>query len=289
MKKVVTTLMLVSFTLMANAQGMIIDKTQARNTKKAKSDTLTIDQVAYRITYNSKSVTDTTKTPYRYKDDEMRLEIGKNGVSRFYSYTRFLRKQMTAEMIKKGGGIDLTSIPKGGAISWEFYKNYPVQGKTLFLDVIAPDSYQCEETVETPDWQLVPDSTKEILGYQCQMATTRFKGRQWTVWYTEDIPLDEGPWKLRGLPGLVLSAYDAKRQYVFEGAGLEQVSTDQPVVIVKDKREKISQKDFRKVINRYDPIAALNSRGIKIISVKEADGSEGKLPTKMPSNSIELE
>jgi GLPGLI family protein len=196
---------------------------------------------------------------------------------------------MTAEMIKKGGGIDLTSIPKGGAISWEFYKNYPVQGKTLFLDVIAPDSYQCEETVETPDWQLVPDSTKEILGYQCQMATTRFKGRQWTVWYTEDIPLDEGPWKLRGLPGLVLSAYDAKRQYVFEGAGLEQVSTDQPVVIVKDKREKISQKDFRKVLNRYDPIAALNSRGIKIISVKEADGSQGKLPTKLVSNSIELE
>lgn len=289
MKKVVITLMLVSFTLMANAQGMIIDKTQARNTKKAKSDTLTIDQVAYRITYNSKSVTDTTKTPYRYKDDEMRLEIGKNGVSRFYSYTRFLRKQMTAEMIKKGGGIDLTSIPKGGAISWELYKNYPVQGKTLYLDVISLDSYQCEETVETPDWQLVPDSTKEILGYQCQMATTRFKGRQWTVWYTEDIPLDEGPWKLRGLPGLVLSAYDAKRQYVFEGAGLEQVSTDQPVVIVEEKREKISQKNFRKVLSRYDPMAALSSRGIKIISVKEADGSEGKLPTKLPSNSIELE
>lgn len=289
MKKVVTTLMLVSFTLMANAQGMIIDKTQARNTKKAKSDTLTIDQVAYRITYNSKSVTDTTKTPYRYKDDEMRLEIGKSGVSRFYSYTRFLRKQMTAEMIKKGGGIDLTSIPKGGAISWELYKNYPVQGKTLYLDVISLDSYQCEENVETPDWQLVPDSTKEILGYQCQMATTRFKGRQWTVWYTEDIPLDEGPWKLRGLPGLVLSAYDAKRQYVFEGAGLEQVSTDQPVVIVEEKREKISQKNFRKVLSRYDPMAALSSRGIKIISVKEADGSEGKLPTKLPSNSIELE
>jgi len=289
MKKIVTTLMLVSFTLMANAQGMIIDKTQARNTKKAKSDTLIIDQVAYRITYHSKSVTDTTKTPYRYKDDEMRLEIGKNGVSRFYSYTRFLRNQMMVGMIKKGGGIDMTSIPKGGTISWELYKNYPVQGKTLYLDVISLDSYQCEEAVETPDWQVVPDSTKEILGYQCQMATTRFKGRQWTVWYTEDIPLDEGPWKLRGLPGLVLSAYDAKRQYVFEGAGLEQVGTDQPVVIAEEKREKISQKDFRKVLNRYDPIAALNSRGIKIISVKEADGSEGKLPTKMPSNSIELE
>ena len=289
MKTIVTTLLLASLTLTASAQGMTTDKKQAKYTKKAKSDTLTIDQVAYRITYKSKSVKDTTKTPYKYRDDEMRLEIGKNGVSRFYSYTRFLRNQMMVGMIKKGGGIDMTSIPKGGAIAWEFYKNYPAQGKTLYLDVISLDSYQCEEAVETPDWQVVPDSTKEILGYQCQMATTRFKGRQWTVWYTEDIPLDEGPWKLRGLPGLVLSAYDAKRQYVFEGAGLEQVGTDQPVVIVNEKREKISQKDFRKVLNRYDPIAALNSRGIKIISVKEADGSEGKLPTKMPSNSIELE
>ena len=183
----------------------------------------------------------------------------------------------------------MTSIPKGGAIAWEFYKNYPAQGKTLLLDRVGLDEYQCEESAETPAWQMVPDSTKEILGYQCQMATTHFKGRQWIAWYTEDIPLNEGPWKLCGLPGLVLSAYDAPRQYIFEGAGLEQVSTEQPVVIVNEKREKISQKDLRKVLNRYDPMAALGSRGIKIISVKEADGSEGKLPTKMPSNSIELE
>lgn len=289
MKTIVTTLLLASLTLTASAQGMVIDKTQAKYTKKAKADTLTIDQVAYRITYKSKMVNDTTKTPYKYRDDEIRLEIGKNGVSRFYSYTTFIRNQMMVGMIKKGGGIDLTSIPKGGAIAWEFYKNYPTHGKTLLLDKVGLDEYQCEESVETPDWQMVPDSTKEILGYQCQMATARFKGRQWIVWYTEDIPLDEGPWKLRGLPGLVLSAYDAPRQYIFEGAGLEQVSADQPVVIVNNKREKISQKDLRKVRNRYDPMAALGSRGIKIVAVNEADGSVGKLPTKLVSNSIELE
>lgn len=289
MKTIVTTLLLVSLALTASAQGMTTDKKQAKYTKKAKSDTLTIDQVAYRITYKSKSVKDTTKTPYKYRDDEMRLEIGKNGVSRFYSYTTFLRNQMMVGMIKKGGGIDMTSIPKGGAIAWEFYKNYPAQGKTLLLDRVGLDEYQCEESAETPAWQMVPDSTKEILGYQCQMATTHFKGRQWIAWYTEDIPLNEGPWKLCGLPGLVLSAYDAPRQYIFEGAGLEQVSTEQPVVIVNEKREKISQKDLRKVLNRYDPMAALGSRGITIVSVKEADGSEGKLPTKLVSNSIELE
>lgn len=289
MKRIATTLLMTTLILSASAQGMIIDKTQSRSTKKGKADTLIVDQLAYRITYKTKTVNDTTKNPYKYRDDDMRLDIGKNGVSRFYSYSMAIRNQMLAGMYKSGGGFDLTSLPKSGFIKWEFYKNYPAQGKTMLLDRVGMDDYQCEESTETPDWKMVPDSTKEILGYQCQMARAFFKGRQWSVWYTEDIPLDEGPWKLRGLPGLVLSAYDDKRQYVFEGVGLEQVSTNESVIIVNEKREKISQKNLRKLLNRYDPMAALSSKGIKIISVKEADGSQGKLPTKLVSNSIELE
>ena len=287
--RTIATLLMTVIVLTANAQGMIIDKTQERTTKKAKADTLNLDQVAYRITYKTQSVNDTTKIPYKYRDDEMRLDVGKNGVSRFYSYSTILRKQMLADMIKKGGGIDMTKIPRDGAIPWQFYKNYPAQGKTLLLDRVGADDYQCEEPTEVPGWQMVADSTKEILGYQCQMATAHFKGRQWIAWYTEDIPLNEGPWKLCGLPGLVLSAYDAQRQYIFEGAGLEQVNAAQSVTLVNEKREKISQKDLRKVRNRYDPMAALSSRGIKIVSVKASDGSEAKLPNKLVSNSIELE
>ena len=58
---------------------------------------------------------------------------------------------------------------------------------------------------------------------------------------------------------------------------------------MNEKREKISQKDLRKLRDRYDPSAALAASGVKVISVKNADGSEGKLPNKMISNSIELE
>jgi GLPGLI family protein len=286
MKQIATACLMVVLALTANAQRITIDTSTS---KKGKADTLTIDKVVYRITYKVQLVSDTTRTPYRYSDDELRLDVGKNGVSRFYSYAKVLRTKMLEGMIKAGGGIDMSNLPKGGAISWEFYKNYPQQGKTLLLDKVGTDNYQVEEPAETPDWQMVPDSTKEILGYQCQMATARFKGRQWNVWYTEDIPLDEGPWKLRGLPGLVLSAYDAKRQYIFEGAGLEQLTAEEPVQFVKDKREKISQENLRKLRNRYDPIANLKSRGITIVSVRNADGTEGKLPTKFKSNSIELE
>ena len=39
------------------------------------------------------------------------------------------------------------------------------------------------------------------------MATTHFRGRDWKVWFSEEIPLPLGPWKLGGLPGLILAAH----------------------------------------------------------------------------------
>ena len=96
MKRIATTLLMATLILSASAQGMIIDKTQSRSTKKGKADTLIVDQLAYRITYKTKTVNDTTKNPYKYRDDDMRLDIGKNGVSRFYSYSMAIRNQMLA-------------------------------------------------------------------------------------------------------------------------------------------------------------------------------------------------
>lgn len=55
----------------------------------------------------------------------------------------------------------------------------------------------------------IADSTKNILGYDCVMATAHYHGRDWTAWFTPDIPLPEGPWKLTGLPGLILEASES--------------------------------------------------------------------------------
>lgn len=62
--------------------------------------------------------------------------------------------------------------------------------------------------VDKPDinWNVVSDSVKTILGYECHLATARYHGRDWRVWFTLDIPLSLGPAKLCGLPGLILQA-----------------------------------------------------------------------------------
>ena len=40
-----------------------------------------------------------------------------------------------------------------------------------------------------------------MASFDCQKAECDFRGRRWEAWFTTEIPVGEGPWKLRGLPG----------------------------------------------------------------------------------------
>lgn len=63
-------------------------------------------------------------------------------------------------------------------------------------------------------WQF-KDSTKKIGNYKAKKATAHFRGRNYTAWYTPKIPVPYGPWKLGGLPGLILQAYDSTGNFYF--------------------------------------------------------------------------
>lgn len=67
---------------------------------------------------------------------------------------------------------------------------------------------------EIPVWEILPD-TKKVKNYTVQKAITTFGGRKWTAWFTNEIPIMEGPYKFRGLPGLIVEIEDEKRHFVF--------------------------------------------------------------------------
>ena len=77
------------------------------------------------------------------------------------------------------------------------------------------------ETV-TPQWTIYNDEI-QLLGYTAKKATTTFRGRNYTAYFTLDIPINDGPWKLFGLPGLILEAETDDGILKFEAIGLEQV------------------------------------------------------------------
>lgn len=251
----------------AKAQNVI----SVRSTSLTNGEKENIDQAKYRITYEGKWVNNPSIKPYIYTDSEMRLDIGSQ-VSWFYDRTKQVRDSIM-QASAKAGNFNFSNLPKGGRFPFVYYKNYPAVGKTIQLEALGTESYQCTENAETPDWQLIQDSIANIIGYHCLLAKTNFKGRTWYAWYAEDIPLQEGPWKLCGLPGLILKAYDENKEFEFSAIGISTLSTPSPITITKGKREEITQKDLRNAKEKFTPGMVLEGLNIKKAKIQDEKGN----------------
>lgn len=62
------------------------------------------------------------------------------------------------------------------------------------------------------DWQIVGPA-KNVLGYDCLEASTYFRGRKYRAFFTTSIPLQNGPWKFHGLPGLILAVESEDKSF----------------------------------------------------------------------------
>ena len=87
------------------------------------------------------------------------------------------------------------------------------------------NKYHYTEPIPQLQWTMVRgDST--ILGYTCHKATTRFRGRDYIAWYTEEIPFPYGPFKFGGLPGLITCIYDTQREHIYTLVGFEKAPSE---------------------------------------------------------------
>lgn len=64
-------------------------------------------------------------------------------------------------------------------------------------------------------WNILNEKDK-ILGYTVQNAKTFFAGREWSAWFTSELPINDGPYKFHGLPGLILKITDKTKTHSFE-------------------------------------------------------------------------
>lgn len=99
-------------------------------------------------------------------------------------------------------------------------------------------------------WE-ISDSTKSVLGYDCIKATANYHGRNWTAWFTPDIPLQEGPWKLTGLPGLILEASESTGQHSFVATGLEATNQEIVPIYPYQQYDKMSRIEMLRQFRNY--------------------------------------
>lgn len=77
-------------------------------------------------------------------------------------------------------------------------------GKIYEQRLFIEDLYLIEKDITFRDWEIT-DETMEISGFICKKATSSGTlGNIKTVWFTEEIPISDGPESLYGLPGLIL-------------------------------------------------------------------------------------
>jgi GLPGLI family protein len=182
------------------------------------------DTASAMVHYKFSHLRDTTK-PQDIYTESMILLLGKNATA-FKSYDRILaemqaKKQVQEQVAANGGNGPIKITMKKAGSGTEYYL-FATEKKFIRKEKLI-NNYLVDEPVPVINWQISSD-TATFGGFHCQKATTHFKGRNYTAWFCPDIPVHSGPWKLSGLPGLILEAYDAKKEVVFKFDGFEDMS-----------------------------------------------------------------
>lgn len=184
------------------------------------------------VHYKFAHVRDTTNRGNPYTEN-MVLAIGKRaGVYRSYDFqlsvARDKKKMQEAVANSTDGNVRFNRQITGSGT--EYYQ-YPNDRKLLRKEQML-GSFLVTGALPVIDWQITGD-TANYGGLHCQQAKGHFKGRDYTVWFCPDLPLHVGPWKLNGLPGVIVEAYDATGdvRFMFDGmekAALPARTGDQP-------------------------------------------------------------
>ncbi|MDR1554258.1 MAG: GLPGLI family protein, partial [Prevotellaceae bacterium] len=197
-------------------------------------DNHTIDSGTVRVWYALNATDINNQETY---DDWQMLENG-NHISKYYSYFIYRNDSLVADWLKKH--LTAQSFPhslgyKGKTTNnWneyqysEYFKDFSNNSLTQYTRMPRGlRNCQHSETIPTQDWTITED-TLTIVDYLCQKATCTFRGRNFTAWFAMDIPIQNGPWKFGGLPGLILKVYDDDKLYEFECVKIENFKKKYP-------------------------------------------------------------
>ncbi|MCW3167161.1 GLPGLI family protein [Chryseobacterium sp. 09-1422] len=191
-----------------------------------------------RFSYEYKFVTDSTAKD-RSITELMYLDISKNG-SKFYSRDKVLADSLMREIDKRGSN-DFQGITFGSVqhIVEKTYPDYKIQ----FFNRIDMDEYKVSDGRKI-DWKILPDQQK-VGEFNAQKAVGNFAGRQWIAWFTTEIPIQDGPYKFNGLPGLIVKIEDRTNSHSFVLKEVKRLKAED-VWISDDNRK------------RYDPLIILS-------------------------------
>ena len=202
-----------------------------------------------RFLYEYKSVSDSLN-PENIESEIMALDVT-DKFSKFYSYDNFKFDSISKSNVDKGISDSNLKIKKSKNLSIVI-KEYP-EFSVLMISRIGQIKYNVKDG-RILKWKISPEN--DVFGnFKIQKAESEFAGRKWTAWFTTEIPIQEGPYKFRGLPGLILKIYDSTNSHIFTLAGIQKLkkvsSKDDNFVFDFGTNQNLTQEKYKQIFNEF--------------------------------------
>lgn len=248
-----------------------------------------VDTARYKVTYSLK---------YKFHPDQRDayndtriVQIGKHRVKDYSDIINHF-DSLATEQVRRGA----ESYSNVSGNPWPLEITRPIRGNKADLKYRLSIStfFVYPDSIPSLEWNFSDEYTDSIMDYDCRKATVQFAGRSYTAWFTPEIPLPFGPYKLGGLPGLILKLEDAEQQFVWEAVGFERDNTPIMEYTYQDGNDKrCSADDVEKTLIRYfkSPVGFMisemggNSGRVHIVGkdgkeMNNADASQISVPYK---------
>lgn len=245
----------------------------AQNSNSKEFATGKMDNAIMECSYTYEYLKDTLAKD-KVTEDDMLLLIGRNASS-FVSKLEIVRDSVFKALSKSNMDVNAKVATVSKYKSGTQSNIYTRSDELCEVAKVGVDNLSYVEKIPDFRWNIVQDSVKNILGYDCNMATCSFRGRDYVAWFAPEVPVNAGPWKFRGLPGLIFNVADTQGYYSWKLNGIQESS--KPIEFSSVKSVKTTLEKFIKTYKRYieDPVGFLNaSGGVKVTVIDRATGKE---------------
>jgi GLPGLI family protein len=252
------------------------------------------DKFKYKATYDLTWQIDSTNSE-SIQNETMVLFIG-DKISRFSSEGQYIADSIKEaykdrERTQQSFNEMRSKMPMSALNFYVFKRQNSAQ--VSFTEKIVKDNYRYTQDIDDLNWEILPE-TKEVAGFVAQKAKASFSGRDYTAWFTTEIPISEGPYKFRGLPGLILKISDNNDYYTFKLNGFKELNDEISIEFEPEDYLEVSRERFLQIKQEYaeNPFIKMENSGITMgfqPGQKEKLLREHREELKKENNPIELE
>lgn len=225
------------------------------NTKAMKINLLLFIIIFFSIEAKSQSLVGTyTRQQLKTKDGRI-LEKAKTPEVFSYTYSKnksiqrltTIQKTTTDNtVIENTGGKVFASRTIRRSSEVINYKDFDSKIYKVFMTNDGIDS-NVKTKLPTYTWELLPE-TKIINGFSCKKATTQntafITKQNITAWYTEEIPIKDGPMFYSGLPGFIIQLeIDDNSILVFKELAFKNENTE--IEIPNNSAKELSFEEYQ--------------------------------------------